>query len=144
MTRVTSAMPLDFLAAVPAKMTSSILSPLSALALCAPSTQRIASQMLLLPLPFGPTIHVMPRSNSITVGSANDLNPWSSIRLKNIAFLSFKRLKRHSGGLLFRFFFALAAAAAAFRPVHYDPDVERLVVLGSFLSHCFIFDADRP
>jgi hypothetical protein len=37
----------------PSKMTSCILPPRSALALCSPRTQRIASAILLLPQPFG-------------------------------------------------------------------------------------------
>lgn len=40
--------------------------------------------MLLLPLPFGPTTAVIPRTNSISVLSANDLKPANSIRFRNI------------------------------------------------------------
>ena len=60
---------------LPAKMTSFIFDPRNDLALDSPITQRIASVMLLLPLPFGPTIPVIPVSNSILVFSANDLKP---------------------------------------------------------------------
>ena len=37
---------------------------------------------VLLPLPFGPTIHVIPSVSSMVTGSANDLNPLISMRLK--------------------------------------------------------------
>jgi len=59
-TKVTSAIPLDFLSVVPAKITSSILPPRKSLGLCSPNTHLMASLILLLPLPFGPTIHVIP------------------------------------------------------------------------------------
>lgn len=61
--------------AVPAKMTSPIFSPRRLLALCSPSAQRIASVMLLLPLPLGPTMPVSPETNSMVVLSAKDLKP---------------------------------------------------------------------
>ena len=54
MVSVTSARPSGGRSAVPAKMTSSILPPRSALAPCSPSTQAIASTTLDLPDPFGP------------------------------------------------------------------------------------------
>ena len=54
MVRVTSARPSGARPAVPAKMTSSILPPRSALAPCSPSTQAMASTTLDLPEPFGP------------------------------------------------------------------------------------------
>lgn len=57
------------------KITSSILLPRRYLALCSPSTQRIASEMLLLPLPLGPTIAVMPEPKLNSILSAKDLNP---------------------------------------------------------------------
>ena len=44
-------------------MISSILAPRSDLADCSPSTHLIASVILLLPLPLGPTIAVTPLSN---------------------------------------------------------------------------------
>ncbi len=68
---------------VPPKITSSIFAPRSVFALCSPSTQRTASDILDLPLPLGPTTPVMPVSNTISVRSANDLNPYIS------SFLSF-------------------------------------------------------
>src|SRR5690606_29126409 len=70
---------------LPLKMTSCMLPPRSVLALCSPSTQRMASEMLLLPLPFGPTTAVMPGTNSSSVLSAKDLNPVNSIRFRNMA-----------------------------------------------------------
>ena len=45
---------------LPAKMTSSIEVPRRLLALCSPRTQEIASEMLLLPQPLGPTMPVTP------------------------------------------------------------------------------------
>ena len=64
-----------FLIAYTIYAASSILEPRSVLTLCSPRTQRIASVTLLLPLPFGPTIAVIPLSNSIRVYSGNDLKP---------------------------------------------------------------------
>ena len=91
-TSVTSAIPLDFLLSVPEKMTSSIFPPRSIFGLCSPSTHLIASLMLLFPLPLGPTMQVIPLSNSITTGSAKDLNPCISIFLKYIYHCSFSSI----------------------------------------------------
>ena len=66
----------------PSKMTSCILPPRRAFALCSPSTQRIASAMLDLPQPLGPTTAVTPGSKRRVVGSANDLKPWSFSALR--------------------------------------------------------------
>ena len=60
---------------VPPKMTSCILAPRRDLLDCSPSTQRMASDRLLLPLPLGPTTAVKPWSNSNRVLSGKDLNP---------------------------------------------------------------------
>ena len=49
------------------------------MALCSPKTQRTASEMLLLPLPLGPTIAVMPSEKSKFILSANDLKPFTLI-----------------------------------------------------------------
>jgi hypothetical protein len=76
--RWTSAMPIGFRVGQPLKITSSIESPRSCLALCSPITQRMASETLVLPQPLGPTTPVMPSPNSTVVRSTNDLNPWSS------------------------------------------------------------------
>src|SRR5215475_14552258 len=74
---VTSARPSGGRPAVPAKMTSSIFPPRSALAPCSPSTQAIASTTLDLPEPFGPTTQVMPGSKRMVVAEAKDLKPFS-------------------------------------------------------------------
>ena len=76
--RCTSAMPSGLRVGQPLKMTSSMESPRSCLALCSPSTQRIASETLVLPQPFGPTTPVMPSPKRSSVLSQNDLNPWMS------------------------------------------------------------------
>src|SRR3954447_17705298 len=73
--RVTSARPSGARPAVPAKMTSSILPPRSALAPCSPRTQVIASTTLDLPEPLGPTTQVIPGSSFIVVADAKDLKP---------------------------------------------------------------------
>ncbi|MPN24811.1 hypothetical protein SDC9_172213 [bioreactor metagenome] len=67
-----------FLSSLPLNMTSSILVPRSVRALCSPSTQRTASAMLLLPLPLGPMMLVIPGSKISSVFRANDLNPFNS------------------------------------------------------------------
>jgi hypothetical protein len=77
MVSVTSARPNGARPAVPAKMTSSILPPRSALAPCSPSTHAIASTTLDLPEPFGPTTHVIPGSNRSVVADAKDLKPFT-------------------------------------------------------------------
>src|SRR5262245_29809258 len=77
---VTSASPSGNRALVPLKMTSSIRPPRRDLALCSPKTQAMASDMLLLPHPFGPTIVATPMpSKTSSVLSANDLKPWIRI-----------------------------------------------------------------
>src|SRR5882724_1389720 len=75
--RVTSARPSGARPAVPAKITSSILPPRNALAPCSPSTQAMASTMLDLPEPLGPTTQVIPGSNRRVVAEAKDLKPFS-------------------------------------------------------------------
>ena len=66
---------LGFRESLPAKIISSIFAPRSDFADCSPSTQRIASVILLFPLPFGPTTAVTPGTKSIDTRSAKDLNP---------------------------------------------------------------------
>ena len=56
----TSAMLNGLRESVPLKMTSAISSPRKALADCSPRTQRMASETLDLPQPFGPTMAVTP------------------------------------------------------------------------------------
>src|SRR3954454_11235298 len=75
--RLTSARPSGGRAAVPAKMTSSILPPRRLFAPCSPMTQLRASATLDLPDPFGPTTQVMPGSRRKVVAEANDLKPRS-------------------------------------------------------------------
>src|ERR1043165_9712577 len=75
MVSVTSARPSGVRPEVPAKITSSILPPRSALAPCSPSTQAMESTTLDLPEPFGPTTQVIPGSSFIVVADAKDLNP---------------------------------------------------------------------
>ena len=77
MVSVTSARPSGARPDVPAKMTSSILPPRSALAPCSPSTQLIASTTLDLPEPLGPTTQVIPGSSRSVVAEAKDLKPFS-------------------------------------------------------------------
>src|SRR5688500_10745792 len=75
--RVTSARPSGARPDVPAKMTSSILPPRSALAPCSPSTHEIASTTLDLPEPLGPTTQVIPGSSFMVVVDAKDLKPFA-------------------------------------------------------------------
>lgn len=71
-------------------MTSPIRPPRRLFADCSPKTQRIASVILLFPLPFGPTTAVMPGTKSIATLSANDLNPFISSRFNSKLLLSFR------------------------------------------------------
>src|SRR3954471_8161009 len=68
----------------PPKMTSSIALPRRCFADCSPMHQRIASTMLDLPQPFGPTTPVTGGSKVSTVRSQNDLKPTISSRLIRI------------------------------------------------------------
>ena len=81
-TNDTSANPNDFLFCVPANIMSNDFEHLNALLLCSPNTHLIASDMLLFPDPLGPITVVIPCFSSITVLSANDLNPCISILFK--------------------------------------------------------------
>ena len=67
-------------------MISSIFDPRSDFADCSPKTQRIASVILLFPLPLGPTTAVTPGTKSTAIRSANDLKPTISNRFKNTLF----------------------------------------------------------
>ena len=80
----TSANPTGLLLAVPAKITSSILPPLRLFALCSPNTHLTASDMLLFPLPLGPTTAVIPLLNSSFTFSGKDLKPCKSSSFKYI------------------------------------------------------------
>src|SRR5450755_4851479 len=68
----------------PEKMTSLSASPRRRLAALSPITQRIASMILDLPQPFGPTTPVMLVGRCSTVGSTKDLNPDSLIVVSRI------------------------------------------------------------
>src|SRR5690606_17076507 len=63
----------------PEKITSVSESPRRRLAALSPITQRIASMMLDLPQPFGPTTPVMLVGRCSVVGSTKDLKPESLI-----------------------------------------------------------------
>src|SRR5260370_7338975 len=78
---VTSARPRLRRDVEPLKITSAISPPRRLLALCSPRIQRTASTILLLPLPFGPTMPVMPAVKSNGVLSAKLLKPTNSKRL---------------------------------------------------------------
>ena len=69
----------------PLKMTSAIESPRRVFAEPSPSTQRIASMMLDLPQPFGPTMPIRLLGNLMVVESTNDLKPASLILLRRNA-----------------------------------------------------------
>src|SRR5947209_13863978 len=84
--KVTSARPSGGRPAVPAKITSSILPPRSALAPYSPSTQAMASTTLDLPEPLGPTTQVIPGSSFSVVAEAKDLKPFT-VRLLRCTFL---------------------------------------------------------
>jgi len=71
--RATSAMPDRARLSPPAKIISEVDLARSMLMLRSPSAQRMASAMLLLPVPLGPTIAVMPCGNSNSVLLAKDL-----------------------------------------------------------------------
>ena len=99
---VASAKPSAGRACVPPNITSSIFAPRSSLELISPITQRIASEIFDLPLPFGPTIAVISSSKRISVLSAKDLKPCSSsdfrytiaVSLKTKDFLSYYSINK--------------------------------------------------
>src|SRR3984885_15331749 len=85
--RETSAMPVGLRSRVPAKMTSSILTPRRDLADCSPRTQAMASGIFDLPQPLGPTMAAMPSPESWTsVRSQKDLKPriWTFLSLSKL------------------------------------------------------------
>ena len=81
-TSVTCAKPIWLRVSVPPKMTSSIFTPRSDLLDCSPMTQRMASEIFDLPLPFGPTMAVMSSPKLSTVLSGKLLKPWISNAFK--------------------------------------------------------------
>src|SRR3954451_12675231 len=60
----------------PAKITSRICCPRTAVGLCSPIAQSTASVMFDLPEPFGPTITLTPGENVSRVRSGKDLKPF--------------------------------------------------------------------
>src|ERR1035441_8619635 len=69
-------MPVGLRSRVPAKITSCIFTPRRERADCSPSTHEIASEILDLPQPLGPTMAAMPSPwNFSSVRSQKDLNP---------------------------------------------------------------------
>src|SRR5882762_9299618 len=98
MVRVTSARPSGGRPAVPAKITSSILPPRSALAPCSPNTHMIASTTFDLPDPLGPTTQVIPGSRRSSVTEAKDLKPFSVRRLRCTLWLASRREHRNPNG----------------------------------------------
>src|SRR5882672_4435451 len=69
-------MPVGLRSRVPAKITSSMREPRRDLADCSPSTHEMASEILDLPQPLGPTMAAIPSPwNFSSVRSQKDLNP---------------------------------------------------------------------
>ncbi len=85
-TRVTSAMPTAARLSVPLKMASSAFSPRTVRTRWPPRTHWMASTILLLPVPLGPMMMVIPGLKRIFVRSGNVLKPWSSSRLMYMMF----------------------------------------------------------
>jgi len=83
-TSSTEAWPTGLRALEPEKITSVSESPRRRLAALSPMTQRIASMMLDLPQPFGPTMPVMLVGRCNVVGSTKDLNPASFIVVRRM------------------------------------------------------------
>src|SRR5947207_4248052 len=75
MISLTSDIPRAGRVGLPAKITSAMAAPRRARGPCSPSTHAMASTMLDLPDPLGPTITLTPGVNSRVVLSANDLKP---------------------------------------------------------------------
>ena len=80
----TVALPTGLRPVDPEKITSVSESPRRRLAALSPITQRIASMMLDLPQPFGPTMPVMLVGRCRAVGSTKDLKPDSLIVVSRI------------------------------------------------------------
>jgi hypothetical protein len=77
--KVTSAVPAAFLLLLPLNITSAICPLRRLFTLCSPSTHFTASTTLLLPQPFGPTMHVIEELKPNSVLSAKLLNPSRTI-----------------------------------------------------------------
>ena len=104
-TSVTSAAFFGALSSEPEKMMSSVFCPRRFRMFCSPSTQRTASEILLLPQPFGPTMTVMPSANSIVVLSAKDLNP---CKIKRSNFIKYKLLSYFYTFSLYKIYLSFA------------------------------------
>ena len=68
----------------PAKITSRICCPRTAVGLCSPSAQSTASVMFDLPEPFGPTITLTPGEKVSRVRSGKDLKPFRLMAFRYI------------------------------------------------------------
>ena len=115
---------------VPPKMTSSILpEPRSWRELVSPKTQRMASEILDLPEPLGPTTPVMPAPMVSLVRSGKDLKPWisSSFRRMVTSFL------RYWGRLRSACCAACCSAAFLLRPT---PPASRLPLQNTPTVNC--------
>ena len=99
---VTCAAPMAPRRAVPPNTTSSIFAPRRLLVDCSPSTQRIASEIFDFPLPFGPTIAVMPSENRMVVLSGNDLKPCNSSDFK---YTQLPLIPHFTGTCRYKFYF---------------------------------------
>src|ERR1041384_4299801 len=82
----TEARPAGLRVLEPLKITSSIVSLRSWRIDCSPSSQRIASMMLDLPQPLGPTIDVRFDGRGRWLKSTKDLNPASLMAERRILF----------------------------------------------------------
>ena len=78
-------------------MMSCISEPRRLLALISPMHQRMASTILLLPQPFGPTTPQIPSSKDKRVLSTKDLKPTSSISLMRIQKIPQDAIQLYSG-----------------------------------------------
>src|SRR5512143_4243758 len=82
--RLTSAICSGWRLELPLKITSSMDVPRRLFALCSPRTQLIASEMLLLPQPFGPTMPVTPPLKESSCRSQKLLKPTISTESRRI------------------------------------------------------------
>ena len=80
----TSAFVAGFFSFPPEKITSWLSLALMFLYDCSPKTHRTASKIFDFPLPFGPTIDVIPRLKSIYTLSPKDLKPFISTAFRYI------------------------------------------------------------
>ena len=80
----TEALPTGLRAVEPLKMTSAMESPRRCFGELSPMTQRMASIILDLPQPLGPTMPITFPFTGMVVGSTKDLKPESLIFLRRI------------------------------------------------------------